>query len=125
MPLDELRATLSRNQIPPIALAAAKAAAEATLQQAPEESIWVTHCRAKTEASVSRQIKLLHERGMLLTRINPAERRQHITEITAKGFKVAEAARHLMGQHLTPKLSKFSEKQIQQLIETLTVLHGE
>ncbi len=78
----------------------------------------------QTEASVSRQIKLLHEKSMLLTKINPAERREHITEITAKGLKVTHAARQAMADYHSPMLEKLSEKQIKQLIELLTTLHA-
>ncbi|SRR6266568_1816967 len=78
----------------------------------------------QTEASVSRQIKLLHEKSMLLTKINPAEHREHITEITAKGLKVAHAARQAMADYHLPMLETLSEKQFKQLIELLTTLHA-
>src|SRR5579863_5003598 len=39
----------------------------------------------QTEASISRQIKLLHDKGLLSTRINPSNRREHITTPTPKG----------------------------------------
>ena len=78
----------------------------------------------QTEASVSRQIKLLHEKAMLVTRINPAERREHLTEITAKGLKVAQAARQVMAKYHAPMLKQLSDRQVAQLIELLTTLHS-
>lgn len=94
---------------------------------------WNPHVRQKkladslgqTEASISRQIKLLHDKGMLLTRVNPAERREHLTEVTTKGFKIAEAARAIMAQHTAPLIQRLSDKQVQQLIEGLIAVHTE
>jgi MarR family transcriptional regulator, transcriptional regulator for hemolysin len=64
----------------------------------------------QTEASVSRQVKLLLKKGMITSRKNPANRREHLTELTAKGTRVTEAAaqalatyhRSLTG-HLSPR----------------------
>lgn len=39
----------------------------------------------QTEASISRQIKLLHDKSLLSTRISPENRRKHITALTFKG----------------------------------------
>jgi len=93
---------------------------------------WNPHVRQRklaqslgqTEASISRQIKLLHEKGMLLTRINPVERREHITEITTKGAKIAEAAHKIIAQYHTPLLEGLGQKQRQQLVDMLTLIHG-
>ncbi|HSX07491.1 MAG TPA: MarR family winged helix-turn-helix transcriptional regulator [Candidatus Saccharimonadales bacterium] len=78
----------------------------------------------QTEASVSRQIKLLHERGMLVTEVNAAERRAHLTRITPKGLKVAEAARQVLVQYHSPMFGTLSDKEMKQLLETLKKLHN-
>ena len=78
----------------------------------------------QTEASVSRQVKLLLEKGMLTTKVNPAERRERITEITPKGLKVADAARKAMAAFHTPMYEQLNEKQMKQLLETLIMLHA-
>src|SRR5262245_828979 len=41
----------------------------------------------QTEASISRQTKLLCEKGLLIIRVNPKSRREHIAVPTAKGLK--------------------------------------
>ena len=46
----------------------------------------------QTEASVSRQIKLLQEKRMLSVRVNPDSRREHLTEPTKKGATITQAA---------------------------------
>lgn len=78
----------------------------------------------QTEASISRQVKLLLEKGMLTTKVNPAERRERITEITPKGLKVADAARKAMATFHKPMFDELNEKQIKQLLETLVTLHA-
>ncbi|HKU18798.1 MAG TPA: MarR family winged helix-turn-helix transcriptional regulator [Candidatus Saccharimonadales bacterium] len=77
----------------------------------------------QTEASISRQIKLLCEKGLLTVRVNPKSRREHITVPTTKGIKITEAAVEVLGEYNTPMLEKLSEKQRQQMAEALTVFH--
>jgi DNA-binding MarR family transcriptional regulator len=77
----------------------------------------------QTEASISRQVKLLHERGMLVTRIDPRERRRHITALTPKGAKVILAAREILEQFYDPLFGAMSNKEQEQLHMMLTGLH--
>src|SRR4051812_19297451 len=46
----------------------------------------------QTEASVSRQIRLLKQKGLLESKTDPKNRRRHITAPTLKGMRVTEAA---------------------------------
>jgi DNA-binding MarR family transcriptional regulator len=46
----------------------------------------------QTEASVSRQIKILRSDGLISTTINPKNRREHITIISPKGGRIHDAA---------------------------------
>ena len=77
----------------------------------------------QTEASISRQIKLLLEKGMLTTRINPANKRVHITTPTAKGIKMTEAARAVFQEVHGPMFERLSDKLKQQLLEGLEDMH--
>jgi len=77
----------------------------------------------QTEASISRQIKLLTERGMLTSRINPKNKREHITVPTPKGIKLAEAASDILLQYYNPLFADMNEKQQKQLTETLAKMH--
>jgi DNA-binding MarR family transcriptional regulator len=77
----------------------------------------------QTEASISRQVKILLEKGMLATHIDPTERRRHITAPTAKGIKITLAAREVLGQYHDPLLAILSHKERDQLAHTLTLLH--
>ncbi len=77
----------------------------------------------QTEASVSRQIKLLHELGMLTSQVNPNNRRQHITHLTPRGSKVTERATEILNAYHSPVFSHLSERQQHQLRELLTTMH--
>jgi DNA-binding MarR family transcriptional regulator len=77
----------------------------------------------QTEASISRQVKLLHERGMLATRVNPAEKRKHITAPTLKGVKVTTAASEVLDQYYEPLFATLGAKEQEGLHRALTTLH--
>jgi DNA-binding MarR family transcriptional regulator len=77
----------------------------------------------QTEASISRQIKLLCEKGLLAIRVNPRSRREHITVPTTKGVKMTEAALEVLTQYHSPMFDLISEKQKQQLVDILNTFH--
>lgn len=77
----------------------------------------------QTEAAISRQVKLLHERGMLAMTVNPQNRREHLSVPTAKGVKLAIAARDILHTYGESLFAALSPKQQQQLTEALTTLH--
>lgn len=80
-------------------------------------------CLGQTEASVSRQIKLLRDKGFLTVRINPKSRREHITVPTPKGQKMTVAALDVLSQYHTPMMEGLNSKQRDQLAESLGTLH--
>jgi DNA-binding MarR family transcriptional regulator len=78
----------------------------------------------QTEASVSRQIKLLCDRGLLASKVNPKSRREHVTMATPRGQKITEAALEVLEQYHTPMFTGLTDKQRRQFVETLTKLHN-
>lgn len=78
---------------------------------------------AQTEASISRQIKLLHEAGLLQTTVSAKNRREHITTLTTKGLKCIEQAMRLLNNHHAPMFAQLTAHQQEQLIETLRTMH--
>lgn len=78
----------------------------------------------QTEASISRQIKLMHEKGLLRTTINQENRRRHITTPTAKGLRLVEEAANVLNSLNAPMLDQLSDKQRAQLLETLSSMHN-
>ena len=77
----------------------------------------------QTEASISRQIKLLTDKGMLAARINPKNRREHQLLLTPKGAKLLLVATDLLQQYQAPLFGQLNDKQYRQLLETLQMLH--
>lgn len=83
----------------------------------------VAETLGQTEASISRQIKILCQKGMLAIQVNPNNRRQHLTVATPKGIKVAQAALEVLAEYHNPVFDQFSEKQQKQLAEILQAMH--
>lgn len=84
----------------------------------------LAECLGQTEASISRQTKLLCEKGLLAIHVNPKSRREHITVLTAKGNKMTEAASDVLSNYHAPMFDLLSEKQRQQLMEILSKFHS-
>lgn len=77
----------------------------------------------QTEASISRQIKLMLEQGLLHTRISPENRRRHLTVPTAKGERLTEEAIKILNGFHGPLFEQMNDRQQQQLLEILTQMH--
>lgn len=78
----------------------------------------------QTEASISRQIKLLKAKGLLFTRHDPGNKRRHITAPTPLGMQVTEAATNIMRRSFGPEFASLGEDQIMQLVTGLQKLHS-
>jgi DNA-binding MarR family transcriptional regulator len=77
----------------------------------------------QTEASISRQIKLLKDKKLLVTKQDPQNRRKHITAPTPLGMQVTEAASTLMRRSFGPEFSGLGDDQLMQLVTGLQRLH--
>lgn len=77
----------------------------------------------QTEASISRQIKLMHDKNLLQTTINANNRREHLTIPTAKGLRLVDEAQNLLNGFHGPMFEKLSAKQREQLLESLAIMH--
>jgi len=77
----------------------------------------------QTEASVSRQVKLLLAKGMITSRKNPANRREHLTELTIKGERVCEAAAQSLANYHRAFTGHLSPRQQEVLIGLLQDLN--
>lgn len=78
---------------------------------------------SQTEASISRQIRVLQEKGLLQTTVSPHNRREHITTLTPKGTRFTEEAIAILNNHYEPLFAQLTSKQQVQLGESLSVLH--
>lgn len=77
----------------------------------------------QTEASISRQIKIMHDKGLLQTTINPNNRRVHLTTITAKGIRLSEEALITLNNCHAPAFNSLGVKKQAQLQEILNQMH--
>jgi DNA-binding MarR family transcriptional regulator len=79
----------------------------------------------QTEAGVSRQIKLLHEQGLLHTTRRAEDKREHITTLTAKGERFTDEALAILSHYHQPVFGSLSEKEQRSLVASLQRLHQE
>ncbi|MBI1857142.1 winged helix-turn-helix transcriptional regulator [Candidatus Saccharibacteria bacterium] len=77
----------------------------------------------QTEASVSRQIKLLIKIGYLEIITNPSNRREHIAHLTAKGLRITEKALEILNEYHAPMLKRLNKKQQVQILEMLNIMY--
>lgn len=77
----------------------------------------------QTEASISRQIRLLHDKNLLQTTVSPKNRREHITTLTDKGVRYTEEARRILTNYYQPMFEQISPKEQEQLVQLLGKLH--
>jgi DNA-binding MarR family transcriptional regulator len=77
----------------------------------------------QTEASVSRQIKLLKNKQMITSSVNPQNRREHLTTLLPRGERVLEAASQVLEQYHAPTLNTLSSKEQATLLKLLSTLH--
>lgn len=79
----------------------------------------------QTEASVSRQIKTMAGKGLLVSKPAPANRRRQIIVPTPFGMKLTEAANDILRRNLDSELSKhLTTDQTAQLVSGLQKLHA-
>lgn len=77
----------------------------------------------QTEASISRQVKLLEQRGMLSIFVNPANRRERHSRLTPKGERLVQEVMRVLGELYEPMFDTLGDKRQKQLIETLHDMH--
>lgn len=77
----------------------------------------------QTEASISRQIKLLIGKQMISSNTNPANRREHLTTLTARGIRILDAANTVLEQYHASTLNALSVKEQGTLLKLLGTLH--
>lgn len=78
----------------------------------------------QTEASVSRQIKLLRARSLVQMRASTKSRRDHITVLTTKGDSLATRATEILNAYHAPMFAGLNGKQQTALSEALMIMHS-
>ena len=78
----------------------------------------------QTEASISRQIKLLKAKNLLSSCADPHNRRKHITAPTPMGMQLTEAATAIVRRSFGPEYASMGDDRLMQLIAGLQRLHS-
>ena len=78
----------------------------------------------QTEASISRQIKLLKSKGLLSSKPDHNNKRVHITTPTPLGMQVTEAASNILRRSFGPEFSSLGDDQVMKLVGGLQKLHS-
>jgi DNA-binding MarR family transcriptional regulator len=77
----------------------------------------------QTEASISRQIRIMTDKGLLNSRVSPHNRRIRLTTTTDKGLEITEEATSVLNSYHGAMFNRFSERDSEQLIRTLGAMH--
>ena len=77
----------------------------------------------QTEASISRQIRLMRLSGLIVSVINPEHKREHITNLTIKGIKLRDAANNILAKLHTNIIGEMKDKKQRRIEETLMSLY--
>ena len=76
----------------------------------------------QTEASISRQVRLLHKKQLLVTQLNPKDRRQHITSLTPDGQKLITRALEILESFQARSIESLPKHQQLELLKSLEVI---
>ena len=95
-----------------------------TLQKNPKmQQRLIADSLGQTEASISRQIKIMTNKGLLQTTISDDNHREHLTTLSLKGIKLTEAAMEVLRSYNKPMFDQINDKQQDQLLQILLSLH--
>lgn len=83
----------------------------------------IAHTLGQTEASISRQTKLMAKNEWLITRAQSQNRRARSASLTTKGTKLLRAAQEILEALGQTMYSTLTPKQTEQLAAILTTLH--
>jgi DNA-binding MarR family transcriptional regulator len=86
---------------------------------------YIADILGQTEASISRQIKILMSLGYVTRKLDPYNKRLRLVSITPKGLNVTNAALVALDKYHSSLLSGFDEKQQSSLLELLQSYHDD
>jgi DNA-binding MarR family transcriptional regulator len=79
----------------------------------------------QTEPSISRQVKLMQERGLIVSKTNAQNKREHLAVITAKGERLLRAGTQIITEYHEPDLQTLKSKEQSVLLDLLIRMHAE
>jgi DNA-binding MarR family transcriptional regulator len=79
----------------------------------------------QTEASISRQVKLMLAEGLLQGLKSPKDQREHLMMVTTKGERILAAAFVALERYHRPTYASLNDRQQEQLTSNLAILHDQ
>lgn len=76
----------------------------------------------QTEASISRQVSILQQKGLIQSKRSAENRRQHIISLTSRGSQMIDRATSALNSYHGPMFERLSEKQQLQITEALELI---
>ena len=73
----------------------------------------------QTEASISRQVAVMYEDGLIKTQVKKGDRRVHYVILTPRGKRYLKRAQKILAEHHAQTFASFSKKKQEQLRNTL------
>jgi DNA-binding MarR family transcriptional regulator len=77
----------------------------------------------QTEASISRQVRVLQAKSLISTQVHPRSRRERVTNLSPKGMTVITVAKDLFTQIAANLLGTLSDRQQKSFRENLSTVH--
>jgi DNA-binding MarR family transcriptional regulator len=78
----------------------------------------------QTEASISRQLRLMQKSGLVSRLIDPKNRRQHIVCLTHRGQRLLDESMTILNQFHAPLFTAIGDKNLSKLNDLLASLHN-
>jgi DNA-binding MarR family transcriptional regulator len=78
----------------------------------------------QTEASISRQVKLLMSKGLLTSKQDQLNKRKHVSAPTPYGMQITEAATNLLRRNFSIDFVSIGDERILKINSELTKLHS-
>lgn len=78
----------------------------------------------QTEASISRQVRILQSKLLISIQVHPRSRRERVTNLSPKGVTVIAVAKDLYAQVASGLLGGLNERQQKAFRESLNTVHG-
>lgn len=79
----------------------------------------------QTEASISRQVKILHLKGLITRSYDPKNRKTKVVVLTKLGHTIKETAKGIIANHNRDFLSVLNSKDRSRLLSDLDKLHSQ
>jgi DNA-binding MarR family transcriptional regulator len=76
----------------------------------------------QTEASISRQLKKMYNDGLIITKVHPTNRREHITMLTKRGERICQQSIKALNRHHQQFFARLDVAQQDQLVKLLAQL---